>query len=93
MRTHIYKPCSNIECATKKDKSLGNIWGDPCHDIFKEDGRLFSKCTFCGTVEHFRDPDGYSKRQYPHYNAATDQVFQTKDHERQYVKEKKLDAL
>lgn len=93
MRTHIYKTCSNLECPSKKDKSLGNIWGDPQHDILSDDGRLYSKCTLCETTAHFRDPDAYVHQRYPYYSASTDQVFQDKSHEKAYVKEKKLEAL
>jgi hypothetical protein len=89
-RTHIYKTCKNMECASKKDKSLGNIWGDPMHEIHAEDGRYFTTCSICKDVAHFKDPDHSWKQSYPYVNASLDKEFHSKSEERAYAKANNL---
>lgn len=90
MRKHFYKECVNPECKSKSDKTLGNIWGDPLHDIIVEDGRQFAKCSICGADEYFRDPDQKYKMRYPLYNASLDKTFSTRDEEKKYAKANNL---
>lgn len=92
MRTHIYKECGNTDCASKKDKSLGNIWGDPMHDVFVNDGRQFTRCTICSKEQHFNDQT-HGRQRYPYYNGSTGTTFESKSQERDYVKKNNLDAL
>jgi hypothetical protein len=92
-RVHIYKECRSEGCASRTDKSLGNIWGDPLHDILVEDGRQLSKCSVCGHISSFRDPDHKQKLQYPQINMSTGEVFKSRDDEKSYAKKHGLEAV
>jgi hypothetical protein len=87
MRTHIYKDCKNEACPSHENKSLGNIWGQPLHHIFAEDGREFSTCDVCKETNHFKDPDAINKISYPYYNASLGKTFESKHQEAKYAKD------
>lgn len=92
-RPQIYKTCLNEACASKDDKSLGNIYGDPRHDIFVEDGREYATCEVCQETYGFNDPNNAKKFGYPQYNASIGRTFQDKAEERAYARKNKLVAL
>lgn len=87
MRTHIYKDCKNEECISHSDKSYGNIWGQPLHHIFVEDGREFATCDVCKETHYFKDPDAINKTRYPYYNASLGQTFESAKQEQKYAKD------
>lgn len=92
-RTHMYFECRSEECPTHKDKSLGNYYGDPRHDIYTLEGRYYSKCLVCENIEPFRDPDFKQKLKYPSLNASTGEYFKSRDEEKSYAKKHKLEAV
>jgi len=92
MRIHIYKTCENPECASKANGELEgiNLYGDTLHHVeLDEDKRKYTECSICGEVKGYRDPDAYNTR-YPYYSGSAGVEFQSKEHERSYVRKHKL---
>lgn len=80
--------CESGECPSKKDKSLGNMWGDTFHHIGAENGRYFGVCEVCN---HERP---YTPKQPMRYNGSPDfstgRVFGSRQEQRDFAKKNKL---
>lgn len=51
------------------------------------------QCEECGNQKENYKESGVRHRRYPYYNESTGQTFQDKEHEKNFVKENKLEAL
>lgn len=86
--TKVCLSCENYDCPSKRDKSLGNIWGDTFHEISVENGHYFGECEVC---QHVRP---YKPKIPMRFNGAVDfstgRVFNSRQDQRDFAKKNGL---
>lgn len=80
--------CENGSCPSKKDKSLGNIWGDTFHEVSFEKGRYFGTCEICAHVRSYKPKIPMRFNGAPDF--STGQVFGSRQEQRDFAKKNGL---
>lgn len=90
----IYDYCPNVKCSSlcqKVDHKIESIGVRA--EGFTAIGYHLT-CSVCGYKHHLEIPRTKGKRQqYPYHNESVDVTFTDKHHEKQYIRENKLEAL